>query len=95
VIADKNIGFSPLNIFSPIELITDKREHAEDPAPDPQEGVADAAKPEKKGKSQPWKKDDHEYGKHQEDPKNVELMKEGANDFQILGSKFKILSSKL
>ena len=62
MVADINVGLTFPEILFSVEAIPDEGELAEDPTPQPEEAVSDAAKPltEQKRKYNARQEDDHE-----------------------------------
>jgi hypothetical protein len=77
VVADEHIGPTSFEIFSSMELVPDECEYAEDPAPQPEEKITDAAgaKPEEERQNEAGQKQQHEDRKNQEHPDPIKCGK--------------------
>jgi hypothetical protein len=81
VIADIDIRMPFPEIFTSIKIISDKREHAENPRPYPQKPSTDPAdfSANQKGKDKARKKNDHENSKNQKYPEGIKLKQDPVN----------------
>ena len=86
MVANVDIRFAFLKIFTSEERVSNEREHAKDPRPKPKEPVANPGilSTNKERKDYAWKEDQHKYGEDQQNPKCEQFEKKRLDDFQNL-----------